>query len=469
LRTRRRSRRGRRGIARAGDLSRGVSFRLGASGATASSLVRVVRVGLARLATFRGYVLVVAGAASTRVLSFATAVILARVLSPASFGEASVFLAFLGMWVTGDFLDATFVRHATMPDPPFRRDAYLRAILFLKIALNGALLLLAAPAGRFLATTVFGKPALALPIAVALGCGVGLNFLSLYAANRQADERFGAFTAATTAFPFLVFLLVAAAIVLVPKVDLGWIYGAYGLSAAIVGAFAFVALARIAGGFAISAEVVRSVVSFSKWLFAANLVYLLFQRLDVFILTAFASLTDVGQYGVALRVVQVVAVLTGTLATALLPRASRAAHAPALLWTYLKQCAILSALIALAAVVAGLAAPLLVSAFFGAGYEAAASIVRVYLIGTLLVGIYTPLSQLLVAEAKPRRMMYLALVKLCVISGAGVLLVPRLGGVGAALALTLSEGAALAYVVIALRDRIAAAWRAPALEAAPAE
>jgi PST family polysaccharide transporter len=239
------------------------------------------------------------------------------------------------------------------------------------------------------------------------------------------------------------------------------IYAAYVGVATLVGAYAFLRLMRSVRNLMFDKRLVKVIVTFSRWLFAANVAYIAFQRLDVFLLTAFASLPDVGEYSAGLRVVQIVSLLTGTLAPALLPRATQATQAAPLLRAYLKQSAGLSLVIAILASAVWIAAPMIVTLFFGSQYRDAATVTRVFLIGTVLVAIYTPLSQLLLGYTQPRRVFYLAVLKLCVIGGSGVLLVPRLAGPGAALAVTLSEAAALLYVLLALRRRILAAFVQP--------
>jgi O-antigen/teichoic acid export membrane protein len=419
------------------------------------------------LGQFRGYFTVVAGTGLTRVLALGTAVLLARVLGASAFGEVSVFLAFLGFWVGSDFLDHTFVRYANAPegaDP----DAYLRAVFALKIALNVALLASSFPLSWALAVHVFDKPSLSTPIFAALVCGVGLNFLSLRAATHQAREEFGRFTATNGSFYVLTFLGVAAVLVISPRHELLAVYTTYLGAALLVGAYAVFKLKRSIAALRVDKQLVRSVASFAKWLFAAEYVYIVFQRLDVFLLTAFVSLVDVGQYGAGTRIAQLVALLTGTLAPALLPRAVKAARTPSATRAYLGVAATLSAAIGLFAALIWIAAPLLVETVFGQEYRGAASIVRIFLVGTVLSAIYTPIAQFFVVDGKPRHMFYLASLKLGVIACAGLVLVPMLRGDGAALAVTLSEAAALVYVGLALRHRVGAALRTSTAPAVPA-
>ncbi|MDQ3893862.1 MAG: oligosaccharide flippase family protein [Actinomycetota bacterium] len=410
-------------------------------------------------AIFRGYLLVVAGTGFARTLSFVTAVILARELGVTSFGEISVFLAFLGFWVGNDFLDQTFVRYANAPQGE-RPEEYLRAVFVLKILLNAGLLVTSFPISRLLATTAFHKPSLSTPIFAGLVCGVGLNFLSLRAATYQADERFGRYTATSASFYVLTFATVVPIAFTSSPPDTERVYGAYVAVASLVGLYSLVALKRVVRRVRFHKRLIRVILSFSRWLFADNVAYILHQRLDVFLLTAFASLSAVGEYSAAVRVVQIVSLLTGTLAPALLPRATRTAETPALLRAYLKHAAVLSGAIAVLVLLIWLPAPAIFTLFFGDEYSGAATVARILLIGTGLVGVYVPLAQLLLAYNQPHRMFYLAALKLSIIAALGFGLVPRYGATGAALAVTLSEAVALGYILLVLRDRIRGALAA---------
>lgn len=414
------------------------------------------------LAIFRGYLVVVFGTGFARTLSFITAVILARELGAFSFGEVSVFLAFLGFWVGNDFLDQTFVRYANAPQGE-RPEEYLRAVFVLKIALNAILLVASFPVARFLATIVFDKPSLSTPIFAGLVCGVGLNFLSLRAATYQAEERFARYTTTSSSFYLLTFITVVPLALTSSPDQTERVYGAYAGVATLVGLYAFLALKRTVRELRFHKHLIRVIISFSRWLFADNVVYIFHQRLDIFLLTAFASLSAVGEYSAAVRVVQIVSLLTGTLAPALLPRATRTGESPALLRAYLRHSAVLSGVIGVLVCAIWLPAPAIFEIFFGDEYRGAATVARILLVGTALIAVYVPLAQLLLAYNQPRRMFYLAALKLCIIAAVGVSLVPRFGSTGAALAVTLSDAAALIYVLLVLRQPIRRALALPSL------
>lgn len=167
----------------------------------------------------RTYGLIVGGTGIARLVSLATAVILARKLGPVRFGEMSVFLTIVGFWGSADFLDSTYVRHAAAAANSAQRSSYLRAIFGLKAAWNLVLLIIALPLAWLLSSLAFHKPVLMTAILCAVLCGVGLNFMSLRAASFQARERFLPFTAISAAFYFLAFAFVGVVLLVTGTTD----------------------------------------------------------------------------------------------------------------------------------------------------------------------------------------------------------------------------------------------------------
>jgi O-antigen/teichoic acid export membrane protein len=400
------------------------------------------------------YALLVGGTGVARLLSLATAVVLARELGPVKFGEASIFLVILGFWGSADFIDSTYVRYASDTLEAGERASYLRALFGLKIAWNLVLLILAAPLAWLLSSFAFHKPVLMTAILCSILCGVGLNFMSLRAARFQARERFLPFTILPAVFYLLSFVLVVATLLVTGTENTFPIYMSFLAATLVIGAYSCASTWRHVRPLTIDGDLIKRLVKFCRWLFGANLTYMFSQRLDVFLLAAFVPLAVIGQYGVALRIVTIVSLLTGTMAPILLPRASRTHQDPKLMASYLRHAAALSGMIILLVVILWVGAPGIVSVVFGSRYTSAVGIVRILLLGTIAIALYTPLSQLFLTEAEPRRMLYLSLLRVAMLTALGLILIPPLGGKGAAIAVGGTEMSALVYVVIALRRQI---------------
>ena len=412
--------------------------------------------GFIRSPMARGYLILTGSSAVTRLMSFLAAVILARELGPAGFGEFSLFFAVMMLLsqATG-FVDSAFVRYANTVRLEDRR-AYLRASLTLKVGFCLALLLAALPAGSLISRAL-DKPELDLVLALAVICAVALNFLTLQAAVYQAAERFAAFAALNALFPVLSLagVLMGTAVgssVSGPR-DTSLVYVIYLSAATVVGAISGWGLVRLTKPLATTEwSIVKRLVSFSKWLIADNVVYLTVQRLDLLIVAGLADPTGLGRYAAAQRIAVMGALLTGTLSALLLPRASRTRGSPAATRRYLVQAGLISVLLSAMIAALWLAIPFLVNGLFGPGYAGAIPITRIILLGTLCIAVYTPLSRLFFAEDRPRRIFYLQVVRLTAMVALAFLLVPRAGAAGIAWAVAGTEFFALLYTGGAIRQ-----------------
>jgi O-antigen/teichoic acid export membrane protein len=416
---------------------------------------------LRQLPMLRGYALLVCGTAAIRLLSLVTAVVLARQLRPDQFGAVALFLTLVGLWTNGDFLDSTYVRHATRQDSLEGSSGLLRGVYTLKVMWNGILIAVAIPIAWLASYALLRKPVLFAPIAFSFACAPGLNLLSFRAALFQARERFLQFAGAMSIFYALTFLAVVPPNLLFDELSTYPTYVSFFAVAVAVGLYSRGVLHRAGARLLFDARLLKRLVRFARWLFGANLIYMVAQRLDLLLVAALAPLSVVGDYGVALRVVVVVSLLSSTLAPVLLPRASSTEGSPRLIRSYLAHSAVLAGAVAVAVAVAWVCAPFAVTTVFGSEYSGAVGITRVLLFATLSIALYTPLSQLFLIEQEPRKMLYLSIVRVVAIASAGAALVPQYGGVGAAIAVAAAEWLALVFVLLATRTHLRAALRRP--------
>lgn len=405
---------------------------------------------------FRNYLILILGSGVTRLISFATSVILARQLGPEGFGKFSVFFALMvAFWTGTTFINSTYVRYANTVNPQ-ERESYLRASFILTIAFCLLLAIGAYPVAWFLSHYVFQKPELELAILTAVFCGAALNLLSMRAAVHQAVEDFSRFAGLNVLFYALVFALLLILMLFFGKVTLNTelVYIIYLVAALLVGILSFLKLYKLSGPLRLERAVFSRILSFAKWLFAANLTYMVFQRLDVLILAHYVDLEAMGQYGAALRIAVIASLMTGTLSPLLLPRASRTRDSLISLKHYLRQAAFVSMVLTLIIAMLWLATPIIVRGLFGSVYEQAIPLARIILLGMVLVALYTPVSQLFLGEDNPKKMFYLGLIKLSATLGFALLLVPSLGTWGAAWTVTTSEFITMVYTFTAISPRL---------------
>lgn len=403
-----------------------------------------------RLREFLPYSRVVIFSGLASLLSFVTAAILAREVGPSGFGEFALFFSLLQIfWTATNFGDASYVRFANTSEDE-NVSSYLRAAFAIELGTVSLLALLSYPLAYVLASFVFRDQSLTGTVLLGILSGTALSLISLVAAVHQAKEDYKRYTRLNILFYGTVTAAVIALAVFQETLTLGAVYVTYVGAAFVIFSASALHLMRKTRPWRLERRLIPSMLSFSKWLVAENVAYLIYQRLDILLLARYLSEAEVGQYGVALRVTVAASLLTGSLAPFLLPKAVRTRGTRLSLSDYLRKTAPLMIAVVIFIALLWIAAPVLVRVLFGEDFARAAVLVRVLLIASAAIAIYTPLSQLFMAQDDPRRRLFLGLLKLILIPTLLVVLIPRLGSVGAAWALASSEVAALAYVVAAL-------------------
>jgi O-antigen/teichoic acid export membrane protein len=381
-------------------------------------------------------------------LSFVTGVLIARRLGVEDFGSFSVFFAvFVLVWTVTNFGDAAYVRFAATASPEIARR-YLAACTVLKLAVMALVAAAAVPLASVLADQAFGKDALFTPVLMGLLAGASLNLVGLLAATYQAREEFTRY-AATNVVPYTLILVCVVALAGADALTLRTAFGAYlGVGVVCLGLSAW-RLFAAGASFRVSSEHFSKVLHFAKWYLVANTLFILVQRLDIFFVARYADTEALGTYGAALRITVIATLLTGSISPFLLPSVAKAHRSAKELSDFVRRAGALSVVLIGAVAVLWLVVPILVTLVFGEAYEDAVPIARILLLGTAVLAAYTPISQILLAEERPRGLVYLCLIKLVSLGLLLALWVPSQGPEGAARAVVASEGVTLVYTCVA--------------------
>jgi PST family polysaccharide transporter len=398
--------------------------------------------------SFRGYLALVAGAAGSRVAGFVVAVIVARAVGPAGFGEFALFFAVFASFVAAtDFVDGTYVMQATR-STGFTSTRLLRGATVLKVAVVLLLTLLAYPVAAAFADLLFDEPGLRVELALAIVSGALLGFVSLRASTFLAQQRYVVSSAIQAVF--YIFLLVAVVLFSASDLDLTMpiVYGIVLAASVVVGAVALASVLREVWPIQLDAPVLRRMLSFGKWFIASQLILLIFLRMDLYLLARFSSEDEVGQYGAALRIIAVGLLMIGALNGYCLPRVGRTRGSRSALRSYVREGLVLSGALCAALLVVWILCPLVVSVLLGDEFDPAVGLTRTLLLGVACLAISTPLSVVTAADDVPRHTFFYLVVKVGVLTGAAALLVPGYFATGAAWAFVISELAMLVYVVL---------------------
>jgi O-antigen/teichoic acid export membrane protein len=198
-----------------------------------------------------------------------------------------------------------------------------RSVYYLRLAISGSFMVLAYFGAPYLAVHVYGNPVLSTPLKLA-GLGAFLFNVSYHTeAVLRAYEKFKQMAVINVAASFgRVVLLVIV-----------WRAATLDINNTMA-----INLAQTFIGFFIMSLVIPrkyytrklstryplgEVLRYSGWLFAFNLLFMLFDRLDVLMLGYFKQPTDVGNYGVAYMLVRPIEMVPETLNVVLLPKVAK--------------------------------------------------------------------------------------------------------------------------------------------------
>jgi O-antigen/teichoic acid export membrane protein len=187
-------------------------------------------------------------------------------------------------------------------------------------------------------------------------------------------------------------------------------------------------------------------------LWLASLFSLLYFKGDVVILKAFASNAEVGAYSAAYKIFEGVMIVPAVVLAATFPPLARAKDDPARQRRW--EAALVVLLLALGAGVAALVylqSDRMVALMYGSGFGRATPSLRVLSSAIPILFLNFGLTHFLIGRDLERRNLLLAALMLVVNVSANLLLVPRLGGPGAACATLVTEVALTICCLVALR------------------
>lgn len=198
--------------------------------------------------------------------------------------------------------------------------------------------------------------------------------------------------------------------------------------------------------------------NFGKWVAVTATLNSLLLRVDVVMLTAFSSSTQVALYGVAFQMSLAAALAINMFNTVLLPRAS-SITSRAGLQQYVKQVLWLSSLVGGGLVLLLVFAEPLVTLFYGPSYLGAVPVLRLFLAGYLFYAFSYPFVLLTYRLDRPDLVSKTNVIGLVLLLTGDRLLVPSFGAIAPAamfVALTIAgQGSILVWLALAGRQRAA--------------
>jgi len=196
---------------------------------------------------------------------------------------------------------------------------------------------------------------------------------------------------------------------------------------------------RIGKKLALSVNLIKRVASFSLQAHVANVFSFLKQRVDMFLIAYFLSLDQVGYYSVAMAMISTLWYLPAAIAQVLIPHISwRDSQAGNQLTPRL--CRFGFAVSVIGAVMLGLVGWLLIRGLFGTAFLPAFPALLLLLPGGVLYTLAKMLAGDLIGRGLPKYAMVISIAAFVVNIIINILLIPRYGIMGAAIASSVAHG-----------------------------
>lgn len=389
---------------------------------------------------FKNYTVVLLGTGVGRALSFFISVILARLLDKEGFGLYSLFFTVMILaWQLPQVIDSTYVRYAKAEASTDKID-YLRTSFFIKGILVLSLLISAYPLSYLLAHHIFNKPDSVFFLTAAIVVGALLSLFSTLAAIYQAEESFIKFSLINILFYLGVVLTFCIYIICRFNLTVSVAVWINTIMASIAGILGIgLVYKRIKYITPVHMGLFFNMFHFTKWLLAANLAYILAQRIDILVLAKYVGYDTLGVYAVAVRIAMIAALFTASVSIVLLPRGSQALKSPQHMRAYIKESFIMIFILSFIIGIIIAISPFLIKVLFGTRYLGALLLTRILLIVPIFTVLYTPFSYLFYAENKSKKIFELGLVILIAAISALIFSVPRYGSLGAAASIVFSS------------------------------
>lgn len=182
-------------------------------------------------------------------------------------------------------------------------------------------------------------------------------------------------------------------------------------------------------------------------------------RLDVFVVNYYLSTAAVGLYAVGVMVSEAIWQVPNAAAMALVPRTARQLDRAGVEFTCLVCRQVFSLAVLMAILVAALSA-WVIPLIFGEAFRASVPVIWWILPGTVALAVSKVMCADLLARGMPEYSSVFAFVTLIVTVALDLLLIPRMGIQGAALASSVAYFTNSALVAMVLKRKLGATWRA---------
>ena len=399
--------------------------------------------------TFRNILKVSAGDATSKVFSVAIVFLLIRGLSVADYATYTTFsgISFLFSGIVGAGINMALVRYTS--DHLSRKrekplELYFWGICFeliLYLLLAGICLLFPNQSTAFL----LGRPALTLPLQLGLLAGLGMLIIQFARSLYQAEENFNRYIGTIWLVQIIIFALLCLlwGLRLLSFVPVAIIFAASQLGIGLwllINYLRSLELFNLKNSFSDQKSELRQFFMGSGWLIGYFLILNLFSRMDVLMLLRFKGAEELAIYGVAFQYYSLALLFLGSIHAVLLPKFSKSEtqsveNQKAFLKLWLQS----SVWLAIPIILFDLFGNPLFVWINGKEYERSFPIFVVFSFGIWLSMMFSPLVNIIMGKGKFRFLFILSVLALLINFACNIVLIPTMGGIGAALVIVLTQ------------------------------
>jgi O-antigen/teichoic acid export membrane protein len=390
----------------------------------------------------------------TAVLRFVASIVVVRTLGPERFGLLTIAAVIMG--ISGRLIElgmtTTMVRklsfHISQGDDDKAIGIFKRVYL-LRLQISGVFMVIAYFIAPFVAKNIYHDAQLVIPLRLAAGGAFIYNVWYHSEGALRAFEKFKQIaiigvvshitrTGLILLLAYFAFLNVESAMLAnISQIFIGFI-----VSSLIIPRMFYKATG-------VSAYPLKEIVTYSSWMFLFNVVFMLFDRLDVLMLGYFRQAAEVGIYSVAFTLIKPFELIPETFNTVFLPKVSRFTQKSEI-FRYFKDTIKVTSLVAVVCIfLVFLAKPLIVT-FFGEEYIASVRLFQILVGAFVLLTILNPINLAGHSLNKPQLFAIMAGINLVLNFIGNLIFIPRYGALGAAIVTLISRilGGACGLVVL---------------------
>lgn len=369
-------------------------------------------------------------------------VLASRALGPEQFGLLSLALAIntIGFDVFNLGMSQALLRFVSVALGEHRAASaqqYAWLIFRLRLLQTAFIVLTSGLIAKILAVNFYHQSVLILPFTLAIAAIGGTLLADYFVTLLRAHDNFGQsalLTILNAVFKLVLFYLFT--IILAPT--LNSITLAFVISPIMVVFVAWSLAPKLPRTTSTSQISVPELFHFSKWITLWGITASLASRMDIILLAKLSSTYQTGLYSAALKIASGFTLLGSSLSTVLTPKISRIIHQPELFKHRFVQTFQLVTLLSLGMIgIAGLS-PWLIPFLFGLSYQPAVAIFYPLTLASIFFILALPANVALLALGHSKSIGLLSSLQLMVVTIIGLLIIPHLGGQGAALSLIAS-------------------------------